>query len=151
MKIRPIRLVYALAATSLALTACGGSADIGDAVPVRDSSIVSSLDGDWQLVTGDHDGESLPDVAQTDITLSINGTELNGFAACNSYFGPVTLDDGSFVPGPMGATKMACEPAAMDAEFAYLTALAGVDASAVDGDQLTLSGASTNLVFQRVS
>ncbi|MEA2001304.1 MAG: META domain-containing protein [Actinomycetota bacterium] len=133
-----MRLLIVPTLAALVLAACGG----GEA-----SSDVSSRgipDGDWRLAEG------VTVVADFPITLSIAGSDASGRAACNSYFGTVVVNGSAISFGQLGQTQMACEPAVMDAETTFMTALGTIERFDVSGDRLTLSGTSPDLVFERV-
>jgi heat shock protein HslJ len=120
------------------LAAACGSEDPAD-------SPGSTPDGDWQLTGGVAIVDGFP------ITMSIEGREVSGRAACNSYFGTVTVDGDRIAIGELGATEMGCEPAVMEAEAAFMAALLEVATFERDGDRLTLSGPETELSFEPVT
>lgn len=133
---RTITLLLSLALVSLA--ACGDG-DVGEGG--------TSLDGAWQLTSGTVDGTEIPLVEGHRITLVVEGTEIGGTAACNSYFGTLEVGEGVSFTG-IGATEMYCMPdEVMDSEAAYLEALMRVDTAARQGDDLRLSGPGTELAF----
>lgn len=123
---------------AVVLAACGGGEDAatGDGVDIPD--------GDWELVDG------MAGVADHPITLSISGTEVSGRAACNSYFGAVSVSGSEISFGAMGQTAMGCEPAVMEAEQTFLAALGGVETFAFNDDRLTLTGSGARLGFDPV-
>jgi heat shock protein HslJ len=123
---------------AVVLAACGSGEDTaaGDGVDLPD--------GDWALVDG------MPGVADYPITLSISGTEASGRAACNSYFGTVSVSGSNISFGAMGQTAMGCEPAVMEAEQTFLAALSGVETFAFNDDRLTLTGSGARLGFDPV-
>lgn len=107
-----------------------------------------SIDGSWVLVDGTAAGETVPILEDHPITLDIDGDHISGTAACNTYGGDVTIDNGSFETGAVFQTEMACMPEeVMQSESIYLTALPLVDTAAVENDRLILSGPDTELVF----
>ena len=65
-------------------TAC--SAATGDEI---------DLTGNWQLVSGSVDGQSIPLIDASPVTLNITGTEIGGTSGCNSYGAQFTLDGSS--------------------------------------------------------
>ncbi|MDJ0498229.1 MAG: META domain-containing protein [Acidimicrobiia bacterium] len=117
----------------------------GDGEPSGATTDLPRPDGDWQLVDGVVTSPEFP------ITMSITGTEVSGRAACNSYFGTVMVNTAAIEFGEMGSTAMACEPAAMAAESAFLTALAAAEAFEYRNDRLVLTGPSDDLVFAPVA
>jgi heat shock protein HslJ len=108
------------------------------------------LTGNWQLLSGSVDGEALPLIDGSPVTLNITGTELGGSSACNSYGGHFILDGASISIGDLVSTLMMCGPEAMDVEVPYLEALRKVDTVAVDGDELTLTGPGIELRYSAV-
>jgi heat shock protein HslJ len=106
--------------------------------------------GDWRLTSGTNAGAAIPIVPDSDITMTVAGTQVSGRSACNSYGGEVIVKDGVVQFGPLMSTEMACPDPIMASEAAYLAALAGVRAAALDGDTLTLSGPGVELVYERV-
>lgn len=123
---------------ALALTACGdGSEDL-------DTSSWPRPDGDWELVEG------VPTVDGYPITLSIDGPAVSGRAACNSYGGVAVVNGSAVSFGEIGQTAMGCEPAVMEAEAAFLSALQAAENFRLSGDRLVLTGAPADLVFAPV-
>ena len=116
----------------------------GDGEPGGGPSDLPRPDGDWVLVGGVVTTPDFP------ITMSITGTEVTGRAACNSYFGTVVVNAAAVQFGEMGWTAMACEPAVMATESAFLTGLAAAESFEYRNDQLVLTGPSDELVFDPV-
>lgn len=129
--------------TLLALLLVTSSCGSGD-VP-GDATDRPRPDGDWQLVEGVATSDSFP------ITMSIVGTEVSGRAACNAYFGTVVVNGSAIGFGELGGTAMGCETAAMEAERTFLSALEIVESFEYRRDRLVLQGASSELIFDRVT
>jgi heat shock protein HslJ len=110
-----------------------------------------SLEGDWHLASGTVDGAPFPIVAESPITLTVQGTEITGRAACNQYGGTLSVVDGGPRLSMTSMTEMACEEPAMAAEAAFSAALPRVTAAARDGERLTLTGQGLELVFERAA
>jgi heat shock protein HslJ len=110
----------------------------------------AGLDGEWRLVGGTHSGDPLPLPDDAPITLTVTDGEVGGRAACNLYGGEITIDGDRIEIGVLSVTEMACDPAVMDAESAYLAALADVERWARDDDRLTLSGEVVELTYDLV-
>jgi heat shock protein HslJ len=109
---------------------------------------VTGIDGVWVLVTGTVDGTDLVLLDSHPVTLVVEGTEVSGVAACNTYGGPFTVSGGTASFGPLAQTEMACFPEeTMTLEAAYLGALSRGDAIGVDGDQLVVTGDGVELRF----
>jgi heat shock protein HslJ len=107
-----------------------------------------SYDGTWELVEGQGPEGEVTIVTGYRITLTINGQDAGGTAACNSYGGNADIEGTSFRFGGGGMTDMGCEPDVMEAEAAYISALQAADSIARDGDRLTLTGTDTELRFE---
>ncbi|HSK93153.1 MAG TPA: META domain-containing protein [Candidatus Angelobacter sp.] len=108
------------------------------------------IDGEWRLTGGSHDGLPLPIPPEAPISLVVDGDEVGGRAACNQYGGEVTLDGDDVTFGAMSMTEMGCDPAIMDAESAYLAALADVERWVRDGATLRLIGNEVELTYELV-
>jgi len=104
-------------------------------------------DTEWILMQATVDGVQLLLLDRYPVTLQRNGGDVDGSAACNSYFG--TIVDGDLLFEGFGATEMACDPAPMTLEFDYLDALGRVD-SARGGTELLLTGDGVELRFSQV-
>jgi len=135
------RFVVLVVGFALVVAAC---AQPGDPV----SSSAESPDGDWILVSG---------VAMVDggpITLSFDGEEIGGRAACNTYGGTATITGNSIgIPGggSFFMTEMGCQANIQASEGAFVSALFEVRSWSVDGGKLELSGQDVSLVFDPVA
>lgn len=131
------RLTF-LTAIALTVSACLGS------------DFAASVQGQWVLQSGDHSGQPIPTLDGNPITMRLDGSQINGVAACNSYGGRYRVaSNGNFqlVDG-VAVTEMACSPAeVMESERQYLEALAQVNRVAVADSVLTLSGDVYTLTF----
>ena len=137
--------VAVLLTIALFLAACGSDGEETS----TDSGSPSGADGSWTLVSGSVGEEPIPLTPDYPVTLTIEGSEIGGRAACNSYGGTVAIDGSSIEIGELAWTEMGCEPAAMETEQAFLGALVVVDTFGVVGDTLTLTGGGSELVFAR--
>ena len=105
------------------------------------------LDGTgWEMDTIVVDGSMTPAIDGAPVTITFGDGSVDGSAGCNEYFGSYEDDDGSLRFGDLASTLMFCEGAVGDQEFVYLAHLGEVDRYRIDGDQLTLSSGSTDLV-----
>ncbi len=130
-----MRRLVALLLTATLTAACLGS-DFAD-----------SLEGTWQLTSGTVEGTPVPIIDTHPITITFEGDQVGGTAACNSYGGSYELSGGSITFGNLAMTEMACSPdEVMEAESLYATGLTEVTSVTVDGD-LTLKGPGVELVF----
>lgn len=83
------------------------------------------------------------------ITLTFEADSFGGTAACNGYGSAYSIDGNEIMIEGISATEMGCEPAVQAAEQAYFTALADVGDITLAGEELALSGPSTELIFTR--
>jgi heat shock protein HslJ len=114
-----------------------------------DSQGSSEADGAWTMESGTVGGEPMPLDPQYPVTMVIEGSEVSGRAACNSYGGSISIESSMVAFGDVFMTEMACDPAAMESEQVFLSALGLVDTIAVEADTLTLSGGGAELLFTR--
>jgi heat shock protein HslJ len=156
------RLATLFLGLTLLLAACGGAASSGSPAPgsTADPNPSSSpgggsgtIDGtgDWRLVSGTNAGAPIPLVPGSDITMTVDGSQISGRSACNQYGGEIIVANGQVQFGPLFMTEMACEEPVMASEAAYHAALAGVRAATRDGDTLTLSGEGVELIYERLA
>ncbi len=111
---------------------------------------VDSLVGTtWTLRAGGGPAGDIVLVEGHPITLTFEADDFGGTAACNGYGSRYTIDGDRIDIEGISATEMGCEPAVQAAEQAYFAALADVEEIALVGDELTLGGPSTELVFTR--
>lgn len=108
------------------------------------------LDGEWTLVGGTHGGDPVPIPDGAPITMTIDGTEIGGRAACNIYGGEIDVDGDRIAIGAMSMTEMGCDGPIMEAEAAYVAALAAVERWSRDGDRLTYTGEAVELTYELV-
>lgn len=139
---QPLRRLPFLA-LALVLVACGS---VG-ASPISPSADPFDPEGSWELKSGHVDGAEIPIVDDHPITVTIDGSEIGGTAACNSYGGRLTVTDGRLEIRDVGMTAMGCEEPVMAAEAAYTAALNAVDSIGGDGGELVLSGPNVELRF----
>jgi heat shock protein HslJ len=106
----------------------------------------ASLDGEWLLQAGTNQGQALPIVAGSRITLKIDGAQVGG-SACNHYGGSIQVSASSISISALSMTEMACQEPLMSAESAYLAALPRVTTAARNGNSLVLTGPQVELRF----
>lgn len=109
----------------------------------------SGLEGtSWRLMSW---AEPEIDPADFTITASFASGKISGTAAVNSYSGECAVGGIKFSPGAIARTEMAGEPEAMAAESVYFELLQQAETYVVDGDRLSINGASgtTLLEFAR--
>ena len=72
------------------------------------------------------------------ITLSFDGTNVNGSDGCNNYFGSYTQSDCDLSVGNLNTTLIACSPGIMSQASAYTTILRAVTTFRTKTNQLKL-------------
>ena len=107
----------------------------------------ASLDGEWLLQAGTNQGQGIPMVAGSKITLRVDGTQAGGSAACNLYGGTIQVNGSSIVISALSMTEMACQENLMASESAYLAALPRVTTAERNGDGLVLTGPQVELRY----
>jgi len=85
----------------------------------------------WEVV--ELDGRALTDPARVTLGFAADG-KLAGLAACNRYFGSYALSGEGLRLSPLGATRMACEPRAMEEERRFMEVAARVSGFAIAAD-----------------
>jgi len=93
---------------------------------------------EWLLVSL---GRDVPVLDSLEVTLTFSADGVAGHSGCNRYFGAANPGEqsGELRFGPLGGTRMACPPAAMDFETHYLQMLAGVTRYGFLNGQLALT------------
>lgn len=132
---------FSIAASILvtALGIAGCASDDGDG-----STPSSGPYGKWRVV---EIGELVAGAAETTLEIAQDGT-VSGAGGCNGYGGEAVITGGAIEFGPMFSTMMACEPAIMDQELAYLTALKSVQGWRHQGGDLVLFDATAHAVVR---
>jgi heat shock protein HslJ len=98
------------------------------------------------------EGDSLP--LEPEITLLFGSDQVSGSAGCNGFFSGYDSEGapGAFFLGPVGATRMMCEPALMEVEARYLALLSEVRTLGFWNGYLALStsenGRTMRLLFR---
>jgi heat shock protein HslJ len=142
----------ALLLIGVALVAAACAQAVGPAAPADPGALsADELDGDWVLVSG------VPTVDGAAITISFDGSQIGGRAACNTYGGTADIGNGTIaIPanGPDGTffmTEMGCEPRIQSSEQAFVEAIFAVTTWSIENGQLVLSGPTVTLVFDPVA
>jgi heat shock protein HslJ len=114
----------------------------GASILVYAAGPANPLEGDWN-VTGYNNGKHAVTTPMTGTTLTATFTadSVSGSSGCNTYNGSYTLDGDALTIGPLATTRMACEPAIMDQETAFLAALAASTKVEQTGATVTLRNA----------
>ena len=76
---------------------------------------------------------------------------MSGRAACNQYSGGYRASAPTITIAAIATTRMACEPAVMTAESAYLRKLAAATGYSVSSTGLTLTGSAGELRYTRAA
>ena len=142
----------ALLVIGVALVAAACAQVVEPAAPADPGALsANELDGDWVLVSG------VPTVEGAAITMSFDGSQIGGRAACNTYGGTADIGNGTIaIPanGPGGTffmTEMGCEPQIQASEQAFVEALFAVTTWSIEDGQLLLSDPTVALVFDPVA
>jgi len=134
------RLLAAGAALLLltALAACGDDDTVSSvASDDDDRSGIPLEETTWVLTADALLGVALEAVA---VTAQFQDGRVSGHSGCNRYTASYTVDGDSLTIGPdIGGTSMACPPAQMAVERAYLDRLPQVAKYAIDGKTLTMT------------
>lgn len=103
--------------------------------------------GQWILLDGTVDGESiaLPDGER--ITMEVTRTQVVGAAACNQYSATASVSGDEMTIGSPTSTRMMCAEDIMSAETAYLAGLQRVTSLDSEGEELVLTGDGVQLRF----
>lgn len=120
-------------------------------LPAPGDQGAGTLDGPWLLVSGTVDGSPVALVDGWDVTLTIDGDQVGGTAACNGYGGTVDTTDGAFMVADLGWTEKGCEPSVMDLEQAFLQSLMTISSYDLVDGVLTLGAPSAEWVFVPVA
>ena len=80
-------------------------------------------------------------------TLLLDGGHASGSGGCNRFAGGYALEHGRLSFEPLASTRMACEPAVLQAESDFFSALERtVHASLADGELVLADAAGTELL-----
>ena len=81
-----------------------------------------------------------PMLENAPVTMEFNESEVNGKAACNSYFATYTVNGDRLTFDAIGQTEMYCmDEGVMDMETLFLRSLSKTDTFVVDGSQMTIT------------
>ncbi len=111
---------------------------------------VRGLDGAWVLVAATVGGRTVVLNDQYRVTMTIDGSEISGRAACNGYGGAVSIEDGTFFLNEVFLTAMGCEPEVMEVESMFMQGLSKVTSAARSGDTALLTGDGVDYTFEIV-
>lgn len=98
---------------------------------------------EWRLAAwAGPDGAEIAVPAGILATAVVADGVIAGSTGCNRYRAPCTIDGAALEIGPAAMTMMACDAERTTVERAFTTALAGVRARAIEGDELRLLDAA---------
>lgn len=103
----------------------------------------------WELLEGVGPGGTIPVVDGWPITLTFDGDNVGGRAACNNYGGTYNVAGSTLSIGDLSANAMGCEAEIAASEAAFFAALPLVDTIDVIDGQLQLRGSGVDLLFAR--
>lgn len=107
------------------------------------------IEGTRWVVDGILSGDSFSSVpAGVTASIWIVDGRVDVEAGCNTGGGTVSVTAETLTFGPIGLTKMACEPGAMAVERAVIGVLAGAVAYTIEADVLTLDAGGPGLTFR---
>lgn len=153
----------ALLAVAMLAVACAASAPVPSQSPGGPSGDPASeppsaaapggtvnANGDWRLVQGTVGGAPILLDDQWPVTLSVDGTQIGGTAACNGYGGRIIVERGEVRFGDISRQLIGCADPAMATESAFLMALEAVRQASMDGERLVLAGDGVSLRFDAI-
>jgi heat shock protein HslJ len=138
--------ILLLAGAPFLLAACASEPPAAPPAPGAEAAapMTAAIENiDWQHVPAEGQASTA--------TLRFEGGRVHGFSGCNRFVGGYALDGDRIKVDSLAGTMMACEPAVMAAESAFLAALRGAQRVSVDAGRLALAGAddaSPPLVFE---
>jgi heat shock protein HslJ len=86
----------------------------------------------WILASGDADAP----------TIEFSENRAFGYAGCNRWFAQVAVEGDTVTFTAIGSTRRMCEQAIMQAERAFLAALANAASARINGQELILRDAA---------
>ena len=114
-------------------------------VAVQDRELEGTMWIVTSLLSGDTASSTVPG---TNATVRFVNGSAEVFAGCNRGSGAAVIGATAIEFGPLGITKMACEPAAMELELAVTTVLQGSVTYRIEGTQLTLMQGDAGLLLE---
>jgi len=110
----------------------------------------------WTLIEFETDTGVIPALEEAPATLdfSTQGEKtgmLSGRSGCNRYFASYNLTGDHFSIGPLGSTRMFCDPAQMAQEERYFQALATARRCELSNGVLLIGYAGGTLRFERIN
>ena len=107
------------------------------------------LEGTTWVLDGIISGDAVSSVpVGTTASIRIDGGRVEVKPGCNTGGGTVDVTADTLTFGPIGLTKMACEPGPMSVEAAVVAVLSGAVDYTIDADALTLHSGNAGLIFR---
>ena len=106
----------------------------------------------WVLESYGKPGNPQAVLEDTEITVTFDSEkgQFAGSAGCNSYFGGHEVKGGKLsIPGPIGATMMACGEQIDKQERQYLDALQAAESFRVEDSELRITCGEQALIFKQ--
>ena len=100
--------------------------------------------------SGDTGAVSSP-ISGTEANMQLVEGQIAGSAGCNNFNGSYTLENESVTLSPLASTRMACEDAISQQEFAILNGLMAATSWEIEGDNLTVTFPDGFLLFKAQS
>jgi len=125
-----------------------GNEDVGgDAVA---AGIDPRLMGQWQLVSGEVDGQEFVPFPSAPVTFAIDGQGASGSGGCNTYRAePMVLGEHQISLAGHAGTLMSCSDGREGVEVLFLRGLDHVTTWELDAGGLVLTGTNVRLQLQR--
>jgi heat shock protein HslJ len=90
------------------------------------SDAIALNNSNWRLEKWEYQGTPVMLIPQTEVSLHFEDNQVNGFAGCNRFGGPINRMNDQFSLGPLRASQRGCDTAVMDQESRFLAALQSV-------------------------
>lgn len=134
----PVRCAIALIPLIAGLGAIAPELAIAQSLPVSPRLMAQSprsINGSWRLINMTAPGSPMPMLPLPQVpTADFAGDRLSGSGSCNRYTGDFSTSGSTLSVGPLATTFMSCEPAVMEQEQRFLTALQGAQRYEITDD-----------------
>jgi len=140
----------------LAAAACSPGEPQADAPPTDTASAADDRNPDvsltntyWKLV--ELNGAAVEPGEGKELHMILRGDDqVSGYSGCNQFTGSVTVSADGLAFGPIAGTRRMCE-SVMDQEYAFLQALENARRFDIDGESLTIQGATGDVSMRFVA
>lgn len=106
--------------------------------------------GSWRITDLPGTAAGGLDGLQRPVSVRFEAGRVSGFSGCNTFRGSYALQGDQLTLAQLASTQMACDEPGMSIENVFLAAFAGALHAEVDGDRLSLTAASGQvLTFER--